>query len=97
MVHLSELPRMYSYLKILQGVIVFIGSRPRTREVLQRKMYTNEINEWIAEAKQAERQVLSNATLHVEDNYIEDTVAETDHLGLTDSLRQTHCDTSNVV
>lgn len=30
---------------------IFIGSRPRTREILQRKMYTQEIDEWLSEAK----------------------------------------------
>ncbi|KAK0159692.1 hypothetical protein PV327_010782 [Microctonus hyperodae] len=31
--------------------VTYIGSRPRTREVLQRRMYTNEIYEWLTEAK----------------------------------------------
>lgn len=34
--------------------MAFIGSRPRTREVLQTRMYTNEIYEWLAEVKLAE-------------------------------------------
>ncbi|XP_033198710.1 two pore segment channel 1 isoform X1 [Bombus vancouverensis nearcticus] len=82
---------------IVGGTTVFIGSRPRTREVLQRKMYTNEITEWIIEAKQAERQFLSNATHSLEENYREEAISETDHVGLTDNLRQTHRNTSNVV
>ena len=34
--------------------MAFIGSRPRTREILQTRMYTNEIYEWLAEVKLAE-------------------------------------------
>lgn len=34
---------------------MYIGSRPRTREVLQRRMYTNEIYDWLAEAKLEEK------------------------------------------
>ncbi|XP_033207244.1 two pore calcium channel protein 1-like isoform X2 [Belonocnema kinseyi] len=36
------------------GTMAFIGSRPRTREILQTRMYTNEIYEWLAEVKLAE-------------------------------------------
>lgn len=86
-----------NYIIMLQGTTVFIGSRPRTREVLQRKMYTNEITEWIIEAKQAERQFLSNTAHSLEENYREEAISETDHVGLTDNLRQTHRNTSNVV
>ncbi|XP_006613308.1 two pore calcium channel protein 1-like isoform X3 [Apis dorsata] len=82
---------------IVGGTTVFIGSRPRTREVLQRKMYTNEITEWIAEAKQAERQFLSNTTHNVDENHREDAISESDYIGLTDNSRQIHRNTSNVV
>ncbi|XP_031776231.1 two pore calcium channel protein 1 isoform X4 [Apis florea] len=82
---------------IVGGTTVFIGSRPRTREVLQRKMYTNEITEWIAEAKQTERQFLSNTTHNVDENYREDAISESDYIGLTDNSRQIHRNTSNVV
>ncbi|OAD53411.1 Two pore calcium channel protein 1 [Eufriesea mexicana] len=82
---------------IVGGTTVFIGSRPRTREVLQRKMYTNEITEWIAEAKRVERQFLSNVTHNLEENCREDTISESDHIGLTDNVRPTHHNTSNVV
>lgn len=34
--------------------MAFVGSRPRTREILQTRMYTNEIYEWLAEVKLAE-------------------------------------------
>ncbi|XP_016904333.1 two pore calcium channel protein 1 isoform X3 [Apis cerana] len=81
---------------IVGGTTVFIGSRPRTREVLQRKMYTNEITEWIAEAKQVERQFLSNTTHNVDENHREDAISESDYIGLTDS-RQIHRNTSNIV
>ncbi|XP_043481465.1 two pore calcium channel protein 1-like isoform X1 [Leptopilina heterotoma] len=39
---------------ISAGTMAFIGSRPRTREILQTRMYTNEIYEWLAEVKLAE-------------------------------------------
>lgn len=60
----------------MQGTTLFIGSRPRTREVLQRKMYTNEITEWITEAKLEERQnditVINNYVDSREGNDISD-------------------------
>ncbi|XP_058791332.1 two pore calcium channel protein 1-like [Phymastichus coffea] len=34
---------------------IFIGSRPRTRDILQRKMYTQEIEEWLSEAEAQDR------------------------------------------
>lgn len=60
-------------------------------------MYTNEITEWIAEAKQTERQFLSNTTHNVDENYREDAISESDYIGLTDNSRQIHRNTSNVV
>lgn len=71
---------------MLQGTTVFIGSRPRTREVLQRKMYTNEINEWIAEAIQTERQFLSNTSHNSEEDCTDDIISESNHLGVTENL-----------
>lgn len=44
-------------------------------------MYTNEITEWIAEAKREERQFLSNVTHSLEENCREDTISESDHIG----------------
>ncbi|XP_076665106.1 two pore segment channel 1 isoform X1 [Andrena cerasifolii] len=82
---------------IVGGTTVFIGSRPRTREVLQRKMYTIEINEWIAEAKEAERQCLSNAVHYSEENCREDGISESDQLGSSGNLRPAYRNTSNVV
>lgn len=35
----------------------YVGRRPRTREVLQRHMYTTEISQWMAEADQLELNV----------------------------------------
>ncbi|XP_044592960.1 two pore calcium channel protein 1-like isoform X1 [Cotesia glomerata] len=40
---------------IVNNTTNYIGSRPRTREVLQRRMYTLEIQEWVAEAKVDEK------------------------------------------
>lgn len=34
--------------------VTFIGSRPRTKEVLQRRMYQNDIQKWLAEEDQLE-------------------------------------------
>lgn len=39
----------------INNTATYIGSRPRTREVLQRRMYTNEINEWLNEARLEEK------------------------------------------
>lgn len=33
-----------------QGKISFMGSRPRNRQVLQRRMYRHEIEQWMQEA-----------------------------------------------
>lgn len=83
---------------VVGGTTVFIGSRPRTREVLQRKMYTNEINEWVAEAKQTEsRQILLNDAHGSEELCREEPITESDHLGLTENLRRPRRRTSNVV
>lgn len=71
---------------VVGGSTLFIGSRPRTREVLQRKMYTNEINEWIIEAKSEERQLVPNATRDTEDGS-GDGISDTDHLVLNGNLR----------
>ncbi|XP_043497418.1 two pore calcium channel protein 1-like isoform X1 [Polistes fuscatus] len=61
---------------VVGGTTLFIGSRPRTREVLQRKMYTNEITEWISEAKLEERQnsitVINNHVESREGNDVSD-------------------------
>lgn len=64
---------------VVGGSTLFIGSRPRTREVLQRKMYTHEINEWIAEAKSKEKQLVPNTTHNVEERS-SDGNSDTDHL-----------------
>ncbi|XP_076547770.1 two pore segment channel 1 isoform X1 [Osmia lignaria lignaria] len=71
---------------IVGGTTAFIGSRPRTREVLQRKMYTNEINEWIAEVVQTERQFLSNTSHNSEEDCTDDMISESNHLGVTENL-----------
>jgi hypothetical protein len=43
-----------------QGTATFIGCRPRNREVLQRRMYRTEIEEWMREADLADKQVHSS-------------------------------------
>ncbi|XP_066600553.1 two pore calcium channel protein 1-like [Prorops nasuta] len=45
---------------VVGGTTLFIGSRPRTREILQKKMYTNEIQEWITQSEENENQNGSN-------------------------------------
>jgi hypothetical protein len=39
-----------------QGTATFIGCRPRNREVLQRRMYRTEVEEWMKEADLADKQ-----------------------------------------
>lgn len=77
---------------VVGGSTMFVGSRPRTREVLQRKMYTHEINEWLAEAKLEERQ-LSASGVTREDGSGDGTM-DTDRLMLNGNLR--HQASSNI-
>ncbi|KYN42644.1 Two pore calcium channel protein 1 [Trachymyrmex septentrionalis] len=79
---------------VVGGSTFFIGSRPRTREVLQRKMYTYEINEWIAEAKSEEKQLTPNVTHNVEDGSNDGGISDTDHLILNGNLR--HQENDNI-
>ncbi|KAL6441388.1 hypothetical protein ACFW04_003544 [Cataglyphis niger] len=72
---------------VVGGSTLFIGSRPRTREVLQRKMYTHEINEWIAEVKSEEKQLVPNVAHNIEDPN-SDSISDTDHLVTNGNLRQ---------
>lgn len=72
---------------VVGGSTLFIGSRPRTREVLQRKMYTHEINEWIAEVKTEEKQSVSNVAHNIEDPS-GDSTSDLDHLVMNGNLRQ---------
>lgn len=70
---------------VVGGSTMFIGSRPRTREVLQRKMYTNEINEWLTEAKLEERQLpVSGMT---RENGSGDGNTDIDHLMMNGNLQ----------
>lgn len=71
---------------VVGGSTLFIGSRPRTREVLQRKMYTHEINEWIAEAKSEEKQLVPNTSRNAEEGS-GDGISDTDNLVLNGNLR----------
>lgn len=56
-----------------QGTTTFIGCRPRNRDVLQRRMYRNEIDVWMKEADQEEKR---NQRLDVEEHVI----LSTDHV-----------------
>ena len=49
-------------------------------------LYTNEINEWIAEAVQTERQFLSNTSHNSEEDCTDDMISESNHLGVTENL-----------
>lgn len=52
--------RMYIYIYIyfiLQGKITFLGSRPRNRQVLQRRMYRHEIEQWMQEAAAVDKRL----------------------------------------
>lgn len=84
----QTLENLRSFL-VVGGSTLFIGSRPRTREVLQRKMYTHKINEWINEAKTEERQSLApNAMRNAEDDgKDDDDTPDTDHLVMNGNLR----------
>lgn len=72
---------------VVGGSTLFVGSRPRTREVLQRKMYTHEISEWIAEVKLEEKQTVSNLTFNPEEAGGDGTI-DTDQLIMNGNLRQ---------
>lgn len=48
------------YLLFSQGTATFIGCRPRNREVLQRRMYRAEIEEWMKEADLTDKQEHGN-------------------------------------
>ncbi|XP_012232885.1 two pore calcium channel protein 1-like isoform X2 [Linepithema humile] len=78
----------------VEGSTLFIGSRTRTREVLQRKMYTHEINEWIAEMKLEEKQTVSNLTFNAEEASGDITV-DSDQLIMNGNLRQQSSNISN--
>ncbi|CAB0035202.1 unnamed protein product [Trichogramma brassicae] len=49
---------------------VFIGTRPRTREVLQRRMYIHEIIEWLSEARSQEGTTITNINYEYDDDSI---------------------------
>lgn len=73
---------------VVGGSTMFVGSRPRTREVLQRKMYTHEINWWLMEAKLEERRPAPGATRdNAEDGSGDAYTGDTDHLMLNGNLR----------
>ncbi|KAH0955047.1 hypothetical protein HN011_005174 [Eciton burchellii] len=81
----QTLENLRSFL-VVGGSTLFIGSRPRTREVLQKKMYTHEINEWIIEAKIEEKQLAPNVTRNTEDGS-GDSVSDSEHLVMNGNLR----------
>lgn len=49
--HFMESVRQYL---VVGGSTSFIGRRPRTREVLQKRMYKSEIDTWLEEAENEE-------------------------------------------
>lgn len=51
---------------ITEGITYYIGKRPRTREVLQKRMYLSEIEKWIIENDILEH----NAEIFLEDNSV---------------------------
>ncbi|KYM97934.1 Two pore calcium channel protein 1 [Cyphomyrmex costatus] len=60
----------------------FIGSLPRTREVLQKKMYREEINKWIAESESE----FEEKMIHNTKDRTGDGISNTDHLVLNGNL-----------
>lgn len=65
----SSLQRQIQDIKLLEslqmdfivgGVVSYIGRRRRTREVLQRHMYSLEISQWLLEAEQEEKNDINN-------------------------------------
>nr|CAD7429168.1 unnamed protein product [Timema monikensis] len=54
----------------IEGTATFIGCRPRNREVLQRRMYRTEIEEWMREADMAERHQLTEHTSNENEHLI---------------------------
>lgn len=42
---------------VVQGKITFLGSRPRNRQVLQRRMYRHEIEQWMQEAAAVDKRL----------------------------------------
>lgn len=61
-------------MKTFQGTTTFIGCRPRNRNVLQRRMYRNEIDEWMKEAERSEKRMQRF------DNEEEHIIVSTDHV-----------------
>ncbi|KAK6620619.1 hypothetical protein RUM43_010911 [Polyplax serrata] len=59
---------------IIGGTTTFIGCRPRNKDVLQRRMYKSEIEEWMREAKQEEKR---NQRLNLDEEHI---ILSTDHV-----------------
>ncbi|XP_011497956.1 PREDICTED: two pore calcium channel protein 1-like isoform X3 [Ceratosolen solmsi marchali] len=74
----------FQLIEQIRGIIpvntssLFIGSRPRTREVLQRRMYIHEIFEWLSEAKSQERTNTPSAINDIDDGSRGDRVVDTD-------------------
>ncbi|XP_046418336.1 two pore calcium channel protein 1-like isoform X1 [Neodiprion fabricii] len=65
---------------VVGGVTTFIGSRPRTREVLQRRMYTHEICEWLAEAALEDKKIGSGPIGSFDNLDSGDMILSTDHV-----------------
>ncbi|XP_015608738.1 two pore calcium channel protein 1 isoform X2 [Cephus cinctus] len=67
---------------VVGGTTTFIGSRPRTREVLQRRMYTHEIYEWLAEAEIEEKRSGSGPIGSFDEIGADDGAIASDHIVL---------------
>ncbi|KAJ1524179.1 hypothetical protein ONE63_010705 [Megalurothrips usitatus] len=63
---------------IVGGISTFIGCRPRTREVLQNRMYRTEIEEWMNEAAAAEKKNQNGNSQFSQD-------VDTEHVVITES------------
>ncbi|PSN50907.1 hypothetical protein C0J52_05359 [Blattella germanica] len=55
---------------VVGGTATFIGCRPRNREVLQRRMYRTEIEEWMKEADVSEKQSDTSSIKKDEDEHL---------------------------
>ncbi|XP_012251798.1 two pore calcium channel protein 1-like isoform X2 [Athalia rosae] len=65
---------------VVGGITTFIGSRPRTREVLQHRMYTHEIYEWLAEAEMEEKRTGSGPIGSFDELESGDVILRGDHV-----------------
>ncbi|XP_034946569.1 two pore calcium channel protein 1-like isoform X2 [Chelonus insularis] len=65
---------------MIHNTMTYIGSRPRTREVLQRRMYSQEIYDWLTEAKLEEKHPVSESVNNFDEIEIDDSSIDADHI-----------------